>query len=408
MSQAFNLSQFANKVNTSGQADLTTAVTGTLPQGNGGTGLTTPGTSGNVLMSNGTDWVSGTIYATRNRIINGAMQISQRGTSFTVDGVNTYSLDRWQVEDATDGVFTVAQSSDAPSGFVNSLLVTVTTADASIGATQVALVRQRIEGLNATDLAWGTANAQTVTLSFWVKSSLTGTFGGAILNSAANRSYPYTYTISSANTWEKKSITIAGDTTGTWLYDNGIFAQVDFSMAAGSTYLGTANTWAGTLYLGATGQTQIMSTLNATWRVTGVQFEIGTTATPFERRLYGQELINCQRYYWRAIQNSVSGSAGIGFCMGGVSSYSRAQIPLPTTMRSIPTITFSTGANPVALYSPGGGGGNINSVGGNYSLNNTNMLSLDGTVSGGTLNNGGIYLVYLNGGSAFLDASSEL
>ncbi len=189
-------------------------------------------TSGTLdLQSNGTTMASVTStgfniggavasgYTMKNRIINGDMQISQRGTSFTVDGAQIYSLDRWQVEDATDGVFTVTQSSDAPDGFINSLLVTVTTADASIGASQLALVRQRIEGLNATDLAWGTANAKTVTLSFWVRSSLTGTFGGTILNSAANRSYPYTYTISSANTWEKKSITIAGDTTGTWLYD---------------------------------------------------------------------------------------------------------------------------------------------------------------------------------------------
>jgi hypothetical protein len=283
-------------------------------------------------------------YVLKNRIINGAMQISQRGTSFTVDGVNTYSLDRWQVEDGTDGVFTVAQSSDAPSGFINSLLVTVTTADASIGATQVALVRQRIEGLNATDLAWGTANAQTVTLSFWVKSSLTGTFGGAILNSAANRSYPYTYTISSANTWEKKSITIAGDTSGTWLYDNGIFAQVDFSMAAGSTYLGTANAWAGTLYLGATGQTQIMSTLSATWRVTGVQFEIGTSATPFERRLYNQELANCQRYFLKLGGDSLYTPYGTGnnySTVGGT-----MMVNYPVSMRTSPTLT-ATGPNRV-------------------------------------------------------------
>jgi hypothetical protein len=277
----------------------------------------------------------------RNRIINGNMQISQRGTSFTVDGVNTYSLDRWQVEDATDGVFTVTQSSDAPSGFVNSLLVTVTTADASIGASQYALVRQRIEGLNATDLGWGTASAQTVTLSFWVKSSLTGTFGGVILNSAANRSYPYTYTISSANTWEKKSITIPGDTTGTWLTTNGIFAQVDFNMAAGSTYLGTANAWSGNTYLGATGQTQIMSTLNATWYVTGVQLEIGTTATPFERRLYGQELINCQRYYqqYDASENSAAGGGLAGVC--GSTSIAVVTGILPVEMRTTPSFNFN-------------------------------------------------------------------
>jgi hypothetical protein len=312
------------------------------------------GTNGVTFPDSSLQTAAASPYVLKNRIINGAMQISQRGTSFTVDGVNTYSLDRWQVEDATDGVFTVTQSSDAPNGFVNSLLVTVTTADASIGATQVALVRQRIEGLNATDLAWGTANAQTVTLSFWVKSSLTGTFGGAILNSAANRSYPYTYTISSANTWEKKSITIAGDTSGTWLYDNGIFAQVDFSMAAGSTYLGTANAWAGTLYLGATGQTQIMSTLSATWRVTGVQFEIGSTATPFERRLYGQELANCQRYYEQTVLGNMQIPNGSGSAMINPISFH-------VTKRVQPTMATITAAT---LYSAGSTGLNGVSVDG--------------------------------------------
>jgi hypothetical protein len=308
--------------------------TGILPEANGGTGTTTG------------------YYGFKNRIINGNMQISQRGTSFTVDGVNTYSLDRWQVEDATDGVFTVAQSSDAPDGFINSLLVTVTTADASIGASQYALVRQRIEGLNATDLAWGTANAKTITLSFWVKSSLTGTFGGVILNSPANRSYPYTYTISSANTWEKKSITIPGDTTGTWFYDNNIFAQVDFSMAAGSTLLGTANTWSGNTYLGATGQTQIMSTLNATWRVTGVQFEVGSAATSFDYRPYTTELQLCQRYYEQTVLGNMQIPNGSGSAMINPISFHVTKRASPT-MATITAATLngagSTGLNGVSV-----------------------------------------------------------
>ena len=346
-------------------------------------------TSGTLdLQSNGTTMASVTStgfniggavasgYTMKNRIINGDMQISQRGTSFTVDGAQIYSLDRWQVEDATDGVFTVTQSSDAPDGFINSLLVTVTTADASIGASQLALVRQRIEGLNATDLAWGTANAKKVTLSFWVISSLTGTFGGTILNSAANRSYPYTYTISSANTWEKKSITIAGDTTGTWLYDNNTFAQVDFSMAAGSTYLGTANTWSGTAYLGVTGQTQIMSTLNATWQITGVQLERGSQATSFEWLPYGTELALCQRYYEQTILGNMQIPNGSGSAMINPISFHVTKRVQPT-MATITAATLfsagSTGLNGVSV--DGFGLQFVNSSGTNNYFTNSPVYS---------------------------------
>ena len=308
----------------------------------------------------------------KNRIINGAMLVSQRGTSFSVDGANIYSLDRWMVEDATDGAFSVTQSSDAPTGFINSLLVTVTTADASIGATQLALVRQRIEGLNATDMAWGTASAKTVTLSFWVKSSLTGTFGGTILNSAANRSYPYTYTISAANTWEQKSITIAGDTTGTWLYTNGIFAQVDFSMAAGSTYTGTPNTWSGNLYLGATGQTQVMSTLNATWQVTGVQLEVGSSATGFEYRQYQQELALCQRYL-----PYFTGATAIGAGTIRTTTVGALSVQFPVSTRTAPTglVTNATNINNLASLAYGGSdSGNMIPSFSSASINSANVL----------------------------------
>ena len=165
----------------------------------------------------------------KNRIINGAMMIDQRNAWASVSfasGVNTYALDRWYVDNATDGAFTIEQVEDAPAGFYQSTKLTVTTADASIGATQDAVIQQRIEGLNVTDLNFGTASAATVTLSFWVKSSLTGVFGGSLMNSAYNRSYPFSFTINSANTWEQKSITIAGDTSGTWLTTNGIGFQL--------------------------------------------------------------------------------------------------------------------------------------------------------------------------------------
>ena len=245
----------------------------------------------------------------RNRLINGGMTIDQRnaGASVTRNATdNVYTLDRWNTRaESSDGVYTVQRVVDGPSGFINSLKVTVTTADASIGAAQVYALNQAIEGFNIADFNWGATaasagkTAQTVTLSFWVKSTLTGSFGASIINGSSNRSYPFLYTISAANTWEQKSVTIAGDTSGTWATDNTAGLLVSFAIGTGSNELGTVNTWGGALYRGATGQTQIISTLNATWQVTGVQLEKGSTATSFDYRPYSAELALCQRYYYR-------------------------------------------------------------------------------------------------------------
>jgi len=244
----------------------------------------------------------GPLSGARNRIINGDMRIDQRnaGASVTINSTaNTYCIDRWFASgESTDGVFTVDQTTDAPTGFTNSTRITVTTADASIGSTQIYLFRQAIEGNNVYDLGLGTANAKTFTFSFWVRSSLTGTFGGALNNSANDRNYPFTYSISSANTWEYKTVTVAGDTTGTWLTDTGRGLTLTFQIGAGSSRVDAAGSWTSTSSIyGATGATNIIGTLNATWDITGVQLEAGTVATPFERRSYGQELALCQRYY---------------------------------------------------------------------------------------------------------------
>lgn len=233
----------------------------------------------------------------KNRIINGAMVIDQRNAGAAVTASGAYPVDRFVALNDSDGAFSAQQDSSAPNGFINSLKFTTTTADASLGSTQYAAIQHRIEGLNVADLGWGTANAKPVTLSFWVRSSLTGTFGGNISNSATNRGYPFTYTISAANTWEQKSVTIAGDTTGTWLTTNGIGIRVTFGLGAGSTYSGTAGAWAGATYVSATGAVSVIGTLNATWQVTGVQLEVGSTATSFDYRPYGTELALCQRYY---------------------------------------------------------------------------------------------------------------
>jgi hypothetical protein len=231
----------------------------------------------------------------RNRIINGAMVIDQRNAGAAVTTADAYTLDRWKFTEDTDGAASVQQISDAPAGFNNSARVTVTTADASIGSSQFTLFWQPVEGFNWADLSFGTANAKSTTLSFWVKSSLTGTFSGSLENADGGRSYIFTYTINSANTWEQKTVTIAGDTTGTWVTNNGIGVKVFFTLTAGSSFQGTAGSW-GTSRFGATGTTQLMSTVNATWQITGVQLEVGTQATSFEYRQYGTELALCQRY----------------------------------------------------------------------------------------------------------------
>jgi len=236
----------------------------------------------------------------RNRIINGAMVIDQRnaGASVTNTVGGVYTLDRYEIRGTQASKCTVQQSSTAATGFVNSALVTSSSAY-SVLVGDYFMLSQLVEGTNIADFGWGTANAATVTLSFWVRSSLTGTFGGALRNSAADRSYPFSYTISSANTWEQKSVTIAGDTSGTWLTTTGIGIRISFGLGVGSTYSGTASAWAGANYISATGATSVVGTSGATFYITGVQLEAGTTASPFEYRLYGTELALCQRYYYQ-------------------------------------------------------------------------------------------------------------
>jgi len=279
----------------------------------------------------------------RNRIINGDMRIDQRngGASVTVNGAAVYTVDRWQAHDETDGAYTVQQSSTTPAGFVKSLLFTVTSADASLGASQYAFFTQPIEGFNVADLGWGTANAQAITISFWVRSSLTGTFGGTLRNGSGSRSYPFTYTISSANTFEYKTVTIAGDTTGTWETTNltGIF--LSFGLGVGSTFSGTAGAWTTGNFLSATGATSVVATSGATFYITGVQLEAGSVATPFERRPYGTELALCQRYYWTPNpSNLFASTTSTG---AGITYYS--DYVYPVTMRAAPTVSLSSFSN---------------------------------------------------------------
>jgi hypothetical protein len=219
------------------------------------------------------------------------------------------------------------------------------------------MIRQVIEGFNVADLGWGSADAQTVTLSFWVRSSVTGTFGGAVQNASENRAYAFTYSIAVANTWEKKTITIPGDTTGTWAKDNTQGMIINWSLGVGTTYSSTANSWAAQSSFSATGSTALLNTLNATFYITGVQLEAGTVATPFERRSYGHELSLCQRYCFRF--GAIVGASGghvyprfpLGFAVSATEAYIIFEHPVP--MRSQARSLVTTAPNGIEIITGG-------------------------------------------------------
>jgi hypothetical protein len=295
------------------------------------------GNSGSLANVSTSALNGGPLAGTRNRIINGDMRIDQRnaGASVTPTSADVYIVDRWEAYRSQSSKYSIQQNAGSvtpPDGFENYLGMTSLSAY-SIVASDVFGIGHRIEGFNVADLGYGTANAKTSTLSFWVRSSLTGTFGGSLQNSASNRSYPFSYSISAANTWEFKTITIPGDTSGTWLKNNGVGVQITFGAGVGSNYSGTAGAWAGSALFTVTGATSVVGTSGATFYITGVQLEAGTVATPFERRSYGQELALCQRYYGRSGYGSTSYPSSTG--------YARAYIPFAVVMRAAPTMTFT-------------------------------------------------------------------
>jgi hypothetical protein len=281
----------------------------------------------------------------KNRIINGAMVIDQRnaGASVTPTADATYTLDRWKARLTQSSKYSVQQNAGSvtpPAGFTNYLGVTSLSAY-SVGASDFFVIQQVIEGFNVADLGFGTANAKTITISFWVRSSLTGTFGGSVYNDGGSRNYPFTYTISSANTWEQKSITIAGDTSGTWATTSGAGLQLQIGLGVGSTYSGTAGAWSATNYLSATGATSVVGTNGATFYITGIQLEVGTAATNFDVRSYGTELALCQRYY-----QQFSGNAGtpVGNASAYNGSFAICNVFFLVAMRRAPTGITTTGS----------------------------------------------------------------
>lgn len=310
----------------SGAITLTTQVTGTLPEANGGTGTTTG------------------YYGFKNRIINGAMVIDQRNAGASVTPTDgQYTVDRFQARLSQASKYSTQQSSTAAVGFVNSLKVTSASAYAVLTADYF-FISQQIEGYNCSDLGWGTANAKTVTLSFWVQSSLTGTFGGALrAGTGSTQSYPFSYTISSANTWTQINVVIAGPTS-TWSASttNGSAIEVDFSLGSGTTYSGTAGAWAAAVYFQPTGSVSVVGTSGATFYITGVQLEKGSTATSFDYRPYGTELQLCQRYYEVDSNNNTS-----LFWSGNTTSGATYYLPVKyaVTKRSTATVTLANIVN---------------------------------------------------------------
>jgi len=320
--------------------------------------------------------------AMRNRIINGAMVIDQRNAGASVTPANTaYTLDRFYAGLTQASKFTVQQNAGSvtpPAGFTNYLGVT-SSSSYSVLTGDTFYIGQSIEGFNVSDLEFGTANAKTVTISFWVRSSLTGTFGGSLTNTLG-RSYPFSYTISSANTWEYETITITGDTSGTWLKTNGIGLTIWFGLGSGSTYSGTAGAWTSSTLVQPSGSTSVVGTNGATFYITGVQLEVGTQATSFEYRQYQQELALCQRYYETIGYGNDGGVlAPQGYNIGG--QQVNGVLLFKVTKRASPTVTkvgtwtlinmasqpniFGAGLDSVLFYA------NVTSTGSGYAQNNT-------------------------------------
>ena len=292
--------------------------------------------------ANGNPLLHGGMY--RNLIINGDMMIDQRnaGASATTN-VNAYMTDRFQLQmGSVTNVQTYQQVGDAPAGFNKSLKITSNSTTQATAAGVLCSPRQKIEGFNTAHLNWGTANAQTVTVSFWVKASVTGTYPVSLTNNGFDRSFVTNYTVSVANTWEYKTVTIAGDTSGTWSIDNSTGINVMFSLDTGSTYQTTADSWQTGNYRGTSSDVHFLANASATWQITGVQLEVGEGASDFEFLPYDVQLQRCQRYYYLHAEGT-SKAISIGALF--TSSVAYSGISFPVDLRSEPSIEVVSPTN---------------------------------------------------------------
>ena len=338
----------------------------------------------------------------RNRLINSAMVIDQRNAGASVTPTtNVYALDRWNMLASVSSKFSVQQVADAPAGFVNSMRFTSLSAYTP-AASDIIGFDQRIEGFNIADLNWGTANAKAVTVSFWVKSSLTGTFGGNLRPQSNTPNYPFTYSISSANTWEFKTVSVAAPTTGTFPNTNGSGVILSFGLGVGSTFNGTADgTWKAGDFISATGTVNLVATNAATLNITGVQLEVGTQATSFEYRQYQQELALCQRYYQKLGTGTVQDII-IGSGISATSTVGTLYVKYDAPMRTPPTATQSNLVVTDAV--------NYNAVVTSITINAAlSSCRLAATCSGGGMTQYRPALLSQTvSGTGFLDLSAEL
>ena len=365
------------------------------------------GTNGLVFNDGSSQATAATGFGFKSRIINGNMAIDQRNAGVAQNNLASgwvYTVDRWEVYSNNSSRFNSQQNKGSvtpPTGFKSYLGVSVNTGY-SVGASDYNILAQPIEGFNTADLGFGASGASTVTLSFWVYTSVTGTHSGFLANSSLVSAYPFTFTVSSANTWTQISVTITGSTSGTWVSaTNGIGLYVGFNLGNGSNFQGTANTWNNSAVIQPTGATSVVGTSGATFYITGVQLEKGSTATSFDYRPYGTELALCQRYYFRfdggtGLQAVASGS------IYGVTTTARVYLKFPTTMRSSPTLSF------VGLVCSGGSNDNsVSTIA--TQLSGIDSSLIDFTVAAGTIGQGKIVYV-ANGsyGTYYIQGTSEL
>lgn len=295
----------------------------------------------------------GQLAGSRNRIINGNMVIAQRGTSFAAIADAAYSLDRWKYGKVGATVHTITQDTDVPTVaqagrlFTNSLRLNLTTPDTSIAAGDYALFQQNIEGYNFIALA-----QRTMVLTFWVKATLAGTYCVSFANSGVDRSYVAEYTVNSTATWEKKTVVIpASPSAGTWGYTNGSGLQVRFALAAGSTFQTTAGSWQTGNFLATANQVNGVNTGATDFRITAVQLEAGSIATPFESRHYGTERMLCQRYYEIGSYSLLWGSYTSGTFLRDTMLY---KVTKRATAAVILNSTFTNQANAATVVVQGG------------------------------------------------------
>ena len=372
----------------------------------GATGPTGPTGATGISVTGATGSTGPTGSMMKNRIINGAMVIDQRNAGASVTNISSpsnfaYTVDRFGYWATQASKFTAQQSSTAPVGFTNSLKITSLSAY-TVLSTDYFTIGQCIEGFNVADLNWGTANAKTVTISFWVQASLTGTFGGALSNGSTNRSYAFSYTISSANTWQQVSITIAGDTTGTWNTVNSTGLIVTLGLGCGSTATGSTGSWAGAWYASANSSTNIVSTSGATFYITGVQLEVGSSATGFEYRMYTTELELCERYFWKTSGALGLPSIGAGFVISTTDA--RVNVQHPVSMRSIPTYAYSGN---LYILGTGGAGITVTGIVATYPGYLSSMIQF-GAGAGGLVSGSGTLVICDNATSNYFTASAEL